>query len=146
MLQNRDSQHSSFEGSSSVTQSSVGSRMNKVWRQKRRHSGLFQAVLRLDTEMDAAARRELADWITEQYHTEFDAVPLGFVAQCHLGAPYIDHRLDLIGSIVEHYSPSQQMPVPFESARMMARTSSYVFVEVFATGELVAVLADGSTA
>lgn len=147
LFQNSDAAaRSRRQDSSRALGATTGSLARQVWRKKMRHSGLLLAVLRLDTEMDAAGRRELADWITEQYRTEFDAVPVGFVSQCHLGAPYVDHRLDLIGSIVEHYSASQQMPPLFESARMLARTGRYEFVEVFLNGEVVPVNSDGSTA
>lgn len=93
--------------------------------------------------LDAAARRELTDWIADQYRQSYESVPLGFVAVCYLGPPFVDHRLDLAGSIVEHYEPHQPMPGPFDSARPLAR--SCAFVEVFSGGELVAVRADGST-
>ena len=146
LFQNHQTARSNLRDASVTQGAATGSLARQVLRKKQRHSGLLEAVLRLDTEMDAASRQELADWITEQYRTEFDAVPLGFVSQCYLGSPYVDHRLDLIGSIVQHYSASQQMPPLFESARMLARTGRYEFVEVYLNGELKAVSSDGSTA
>lgn len=147
LYQNEQAARSKLQSSSSlIRQTATGPSARQAWRKKPRHSGLFQAILRLDSTMDAAARSELAEWITAQYRSEFDAVPLGFVSQCFLGSPFVDHRLDLIGSIVEHYSASQQMPPLFESARMLARTGRYEFVEVFLNGEVVPVSSDGSTA
>jgi hypothetical protein len=118
--------------------------LSRANQRKARHSGLFQAVHRLDVQLDRAAREELARWVRDEYQNEFGDVPLGFVAVCHLGPPYVDHRLDLIGSIVEHYAPADVMPDPFASARMLARTGAYEFIEVYASGELRPVLPDGS--
>jgi hypothetical protein len=109
-----------------------------------RHSGLFQAVQRLDAQLDEAARRELADWIRDQYATSYGDIPLGFVARCHLGAPYVDHRMDLLHSIVEHYAAGDAVPAPFDRARTLARLSSYEFIEVYGSGVLVPVRVDGS--
>ena len=110
---------------------------------KPRHSGLFEAVHRLDTQLDAATRRQLVDWITDQYATDYGDVPLGFLARCYLGPPYVDHRLDLVRSIVEHFQPVDAVPEPFNGARMLARLSSYEYVEVYASGTLVPVRVDG---
>lgn len=111
---------------------------------KPRHSGIFEAVHRLDAALDPATRAELAEWIRGQYESEFGDIPLGMFALCHLGPPYVDHRLDLWQSIVEHYAPADLVPEPFNRARMLVRTGAYDFVEVYASGELRPVLKDGS--
>ena len=111
---------------------------------KPRHAGIFEAVHRLDGGLDAATRSQLASWIRAEYESEFGDVPLGMFALCHLGPPYIDHRLDLWQSIVEHYAPADRVPEPFAQARMLVRTGAYDFVEVYASGELRPVLKDGS--
>jgi hypothetical protein len=111
---------------------------------KPRHAGLFEAVHRLDAGLDAGMRAQLAEWIRAEYQSEFGDVPLGMFALCHLGPPYIDHRLDLLQSIVEHYAPADAVPEPFNQARMLVRTGAYDFVEVYASGELRPVLKDGS--
>ncbi len=113
-------------------------------RRKPRHAALFHAMHRLDAELDPASRGELARWIREQYEQEFGDIPLGFLAQCYLGPPYVDHRLDLFRDIVEHYAPADVVPEPFGAARMLVRTGAYAFVEVYASGELRPVLPDGS--
>jgi len=109
-----------------------------------RHAGLFEAVHRIDAQLDEASRRELEGWIGDQYSVEYGDVPLGFVALCHLGPPYVDHRLDLLHSIVEHYGAGDSMPEPFAQARMLARTGAYPFVEVYGSGQIIPVRADGS--
>ncbi|WP_236642582.1 hypothetical protein [Actinoplanes utahensis] len=109
-----------------------------------RHAGLFEAVRRLDAGLDAATRAQLAEWIRAEYANEFGDVPLGMFAVCHLGPPFVDHRLDLWQSIVEHYAPADTVPEPFARARMMVRSGAYEFVEVYASGELKPVLKDGT--
>jgi hypothetical protein len=113
-------------------------------RRKPRHTSLFHAVRRLDAQIDTAARAELSRWVRDQYESEFGDVPLGFVARCYLGPPYVDHRLDLFQSIVDHYAPADAMPEPFAQARMLARTGAYEFIEVYASGQLCPVRADGT--
>lgn len=111
---------------------------------KPRHAGIFEAVRRLDVGLDAATRAQLAEWIRTEYESEFGDIPLGILAVCHLGPPYVDHRLDLWRSIVEHYAPADVVPEPFAQARMLVRSGAYEFVEVYASGELKPVLKDGS--
>jgi len=108
-----------------------------------RHAGIFQAVHALDTQLDEAQRAELARWVRDAYQADYGDVPLGFVAPCYLGPPYVDHRLDLSQSIVEHYTPADPMPEPFTRARMLARTRAYAFVEVYASGDVLPVRDDG---
>jgi hypothetical protein len=119
-------------------------RKERINLQKPRHSGLFEAVHRLDAQIDEAGRRELAAWITDQYATDYGDVPLGFLARCYLGPPYVDHRLDLLASIVEHFQPADAVPAPFDRARVLARLSSYEYIEVYGSGTLVPVRVDGS--
>jgi hypothetical protein len=109
-----------------------------------RHAGLFEAIHRLDMDIAAAERQQLAEWIREEYERELGDFPLGFVAMCHLGPPFIDHRLDLMHSIVDHYAPSQGMPDPFQQARMLVRTGAYEFIEIYASGQLIPVRSDGT--
>jgi len=132
------------------TDSSVGAKSatpgvrTRVNLQKARHSGLFEAIHRLDAQIDEASRRELAAWITDQYTREYGDVPLGFLARCYLGAPYVDHRLDLLQSIAEHFTPDSVVPAPYDRARSLARSNAYEFIEVYASGTLVPVRVDGT--
>ncbi len=111
---------------------------------KPRHAGIFEAVHRIDAGLDPAMRAELTAWIRDEYEREFGDVPLGLFARCHLGPPYVDHRLDLWQSILEHYAPADAVPPQFAPARVLVRTGAYDYIEVYASGELKPVLADGS--
>ena len=115
-------------------------------RNKPRHAGLFEAVRRLDAVVDPAERKALADWIRGEYEREYEFtdVPLGFVSVCYLGPPYVEHRLDLAASIVDHFSVAQAMPEPFQQARMMIRSGGYEFLEVYLSGKVIAVRPDGT--
>ncbi len=112
--------------------------------QRPRHAGLFEAVRRLDAEMDATSRRQLADWVSEQYAQEYGDIPLGFIARCYLGAPYVDHRLSLLQSIVEHYQPQDVVPSPFDRGRTLARLGAYEYIVLYASGLIVPVRVAGS--
>lgn len=105
---------------------------------------LREAVARLDAGLDEAACRELADWIRGEYTHVYGTVPLGFVARCYLGPPYVDHVLNLFQVIVRHYTPGERMPDPYDGARMLARSESYAYVEVYSDGLVLPVLADGT--
>ncbi|MBW5483320.1 hypothetical protein GPJ59_15840 [Streptomyces bambusae] len=112
-------------------------------RYRGRSEQLRGAVARLDAGVDDTARRQLADWIREQYRTEYASEPVGFVARCLLGPPYVDHILDLFGAIVKHHAPADPMPDPYNGARMLARNLSYAYIEVYADGTVLPVLDDG---
>lgn len=134
----------SLSAGQTSTTTSGQQRLQRTTLHKPRHSGLFEAVHRLDAKIDEASRRELAAWITNQYTTEYGDIPLGFFAQCHLGPPYVDHRLDLMAQIVEHFQPADAVPSPFDRARPLIRLSSYEFIEVYGSGTLVPVRVDGT--
>ena len=111
---------------------------------KNRGAALFQALHRLDAAIDEASRAELARAVRDAYEFEIGDIPLGCVAQCFLGPPYVDHVLDLGHAIVAHYAPGDVMPEPFAQARMLVRTGAYAFVEVYISGTIVPVLTDGT--
>ncbi|MEU5537262.1 hypothetical protein [Streptomyces sp. NPDC020362] len=105
---------------------------------------LLDAVGRLDAGLDEQACRSLAEWLREQYTTAYGSVPLGYVARCYLGPPYVDHQLSLLGVIVRHFSAAEPMPEPFSAARMLARSGGYACVEVYDDGLILPVLDDGT--
>ena len=69
-------------------------------RRRPRSAELVQAVLNLDMTQDAAYRAELIDWIEAAYAERMGGVLLGLFARCYLGAPYVDHRLTIVGRIL----------------------------------------------
>lgn len=109
-----------------------------------RPQALRDAVGRLDAGLDEQTRRQLAEWIGEEYRANYGEIPLGFLARCYLGPPYVDHQLDLFHVIVRHFAPSDQVPDPFSGARMLVRSGGYAFVEVYSGGLLLPVLDDGT--
>lgn len=130
---------------SSTTRNSLHTRSLQVEKIRApRHAGLFEAIQRLDTQMDQQARRELLDWVQAEYEQNFGRVPIGMVAACYLGAPFVDHMLDLTGNILEHYAAAQSMPAPFAKARSLARHKAFAFIEVYSDGSLMPVSHNGA--
>lgn len=112
---------------------------------KPRSAALLDAVRKLDSGLDEQACRALAEQISAQYAKDFGGgVPIGLLATCYLGAPYVDHRLNLIELIVEHYTPTSAVPDPYAAARPLVRSGAYAYVEVYSDGLVVPVLPDGS--
>lgn len=140
----RRSSGSLFEVNNARDAATGGRTSSRSTMTKARHAGIFEAVRRLDATVDAAERRALAEWVQQEYEREYGDAPLGFVAACFLGPPYVDHRLSLAHSIVDHFAPSDPMPAPFQDHRMLVRTGVYEFVEVYASGAGIPVRADGT--
>ena len=113
-------------------------------RREPRPRELLQAVRNLDLTQDAAYRAELTEWIDNAYTERMGGVLLGLFARCHLGPPYVDHRLTVVGHILEHYRPTDIVPPPFDAARTLAQSPVYEYVEVYSDGDIIPVLADGS--
>lgn len=62
---------------------------------------------------------------------EIEAIMLGIVSICYLGAPYEVHTLDITGSIIEHYKAGHPLPGGLEKARSLAMRGGYEFIEVY---------------
>lgn len=120
----------------------AGPQQRELYRARARP--LLDALTRLDAGLDEEARRQLAEWIRDEYQGAYADAPLGLVARCHLGPPYIDHVLNLFHVILRHFSPAEPMPEPFAQARMLARSGGYAYVEVYDGGLILPVLADGT--
>ncbi|TGA85809.1 hypothetical protein E2651_41620 [Streptomyces sp. MZ04] len=120
----------------------VGPRRRELY--QARSEPLREAVTRLDAGLDEQAQRQLAEWIGEEYRTSYGGIPLGFVARCYLGPPYVDHVLNIFGVILRHFSPGETMPEPFAQARMLARSGGYAYIEVYDGGLILPVLEDGT--
>ena len=116
---------------------------------KKRSAAYIRAVTQLDAgghvhspasvqALIEAIRQELPD-------VQIDALPLGIVSRCYLGAPYQVHTLDCTGSIIQHYKTFEPLPSLLERARSVALHPGYAFVEVY-SNRLIAVGESGQTA
>lgn len=126
-----------------VGQQSVVSAYTLHQRNALRSADLVRAVLTLDTQVSPSVRRELLEWITEEYANRGGGVLLGLLAHCYLGHPYVDHTLSLDGFILEHYSAREAPPAIYQPARPLARGEHYAYIEVYDDGAIVPVREDG---
>jgi len=95
---------------------------------------------------DEISRREILSWLEELYAARDCGTLLGLFGMCYLGEPYVDHLMDIAGTIITHYKPSDLVPSPFDRARPLARSRAYLFIEVYSDGTVVPIRADGSSA
>ena len=115
-------------------------------RQSRRSADLVDAISRLDTVTDAQVLKDLAAWINSIYEERGGGSVLGLFGHCYLGHPYVDHQMDLAGNITRHFTPSDVPPPAFVLARPLARSTAYLYIEVYDDGQIVPVRPDGSSA
>jgi hypothetical protein len=109
-----------------------------------RTDDLRDAVRSLDTATDPAMMQAMIDLINEEFEERQVGRVIGLFSRCNLGAPYVDHRLDVAGSmIIEHYTRDDAPPPPFAPARPMARNDAYLYVEVYDDGVIVPIRPDG---
>jgi hypothetical protein len=106
----------------------------------------LSALARLDASatITAAELAQIIDDIHLEFTDRWAALPLGLVSKCYLGHPFEVHTLALDGGIVEHYRLGQPLPGILERARELARSETYLAVEVYAD-RIVCLRADGST-
>ncbi|MBS1696408.1 MAG: hypothetical protein JST91_29835 [Actinobacteria bacterium] len=98
----------------------------------------------MDVQVDQVAQASVMQWIRGEYDLRYGGMLLGMFAKCYLGPPYIDHKLDLLGSILEHYAPTDDPGYPYSKARGLARSGSYAFIEIYSDGQIVPILPDGT--
>lgn len=114
---------------------------------QKRSSAYLEALQRLDAgahHHDRSGLEALLEAISAEFpDLGLDDRPIGLVARCHLGPPYVVHMCDLDGDIVEHFPPTKSMPHPFEGARSLALHPSYAFIEVY-RHSLRAIAPDGT--
>lgn len=113
-------------------------------RKKPRSKALLQAIQSLDTSTDTAVSRDLVDQIAAEYAERNGGLILGLFSKCHLGPPFVDHRLSLGETILEHYRRDDLVPEPFSKARNLAQSGMYSYIEVYSDGEIVPVRPDGT--
>lgn len=128
-----------------------GAALQARLRQKR-SPAYIEAMTRLDagTHLQAAhaaqATQGLLDAIRQELpDVAIDALPLGIVAKCHLGAPHEVHTLTCAGNIIQHFKTGEALPPLMERARALAQHPGYAFIEVYPT-RLITVSASGQTA
>jgi hypothetical protein len=113
-------------------------------RRKRRDADLLEAVKQIDVHADPAMQAAILEWVSDAYDERGGGRPIGLFSRCYLGHPYCDHRMDLAGSIIEHYTLSEEPPHPYDKARSLAASAAYAFIEVYSDGEVIAVRDDGT--
>lgn len=113
-------------------------------RKKPRSKALLAAIQALDTTTDAAARSEILNQIAADYAERNGGLLLGLFSRCHLGPPFVDHRLSLSETILEHYRREDLVPEPFSGARSLAQSAMYIYIEVYSDGKIVPVRPDGT--
>lgn len=123
---------------------SAPNRFALAQRSQARDAQLIDAILRIDTTVDPAGQRELMEWISQAYDDRGGGELVGLFGRCHLGHPYVDHRMSIAGSIIEHFTSDQIVPPPFTAGRPLARSDAYLFVEIYADGQVVPIRSDGS--
>lgn len=129
-----------------VTSHTVSDQYTLRKRQARRSAELADAITRLDTVTDPKVQKELADWINAMYEERGGGTVLGLFGHCYLGHPYVDHQMDLLGTITRHFTASDVPPPAFVLARPLARSTAYLYIEVYDDGQVVPVRPDGSSA
>ena len=116
---------------------------------QKRSTTYVEAMTRLDAGghvHNTAATQAMIDAIRNELpDVSVDALPLGIVSRCYLGAPYEVHTLDCSGNIIQHYKNHQGLPTTLERARGLALHPGYAFIEVYAA-RLIAVSESGQTA
>lgn len=113
-------------------------------RLKPRHCELLQALTNVDASVDQVAQVRIMQWIREEYEARRGGQVIGMFAKCYLGPPFVDHKLDLFGSILQHFSPSEDPGYPYSQARGLVRSGSYAFIEIYSDGQIVPILPDGT--
>lgn len=118
------------------------------WELNNRHSQrpeeILQAVKNLDMTSDPVYRQQLIDWLRQTYSERCGGVLVAIFAKCYLGEPYQDHYVSLAGNIVEHYQRNESVPEMFLSARPLAASPAYAYIEIYSDGEVVPVAEDGT--
>lgn len=105
---------------------------------------LVAAVRNLDLTSDETYKDQLTAWLNEVYREMMVGQVIALFSKCYLGSPYVDHQLDVIGDIVEHYQAGQSLPAHFAGARVLARSDSYAYIEIYSDGQIIPIREDGT--
>ena len=104
------------------------------------------ALRQIDVAPNVQAQREIIDWLKDVYAQRGGGILVGLFGHCYLGPPYVDHAFDLTGAIREHYTASDTVPTMYQSARSLAVSDAYAFIEIYADGHVVPIRPDGTPA
>lgn len=107
---------------------------------------VLEALQQLDVTTNPAARKEIADWIQEVYEAYGSGDLVGLFGHCYLGDGHVDHAFSFTGDIIAHYFPNDQIPAMYQSARPLARSEQYAYIEIYSDGMIVAIRPDGTAA
>lgn len=108
-----------------------------------RAGDILRAVADIDTATDPQTKQQLTAWLGEQYDLRGGGQLIGFFAACALGHPYVDHRMSVVGGILDHYTRGDQVPMPFDLARGLARSGAYLFIEIYEDGTIIPIRMSG---
>jgi hypothetical protein len=125
-----------------------GARVDRITltnRVKPRSAELVTAVAKLDTTVDVSARQAIMDWIRQEYDARQGGALIGLFAKCYLGPPFVDHKLSLLQTILEHFAPNDDPGHPYNQARGLVRSGAYAYIEVYSDGAVVPVRPDGTS-
>ena len=106
----------------------------------------MDALRQIDVAPNVQAQREIIDWLKDVYAQRGGGILVGLFGHCYLGPPYVDHAFDLTGAIREHYTASDTVPTMYQSARSLAVSDAYAFIEIYADGHVVPIRPDGTPA
>jgi hypothetical protein len=112
-------------------------------RLKPRSAAMLDALRQLDVTTDQHAYTEIMTWVRSEYDARQGGTIMGLFAKCHLGPPYVDHRLDLLGHICEHFAPGDAVPMPYAQARGLAQSGAYAHIELYSDGAMIPIGFDG---
>lgn len=128
-----------------------GAALQARLRQKR-SPAYIEAMTRLDAgthlhgaHAEQATQDLLAAIRAELPEVAVDALPMGIVSKCYLGAPYEVHTLTCSGNIIQHFKTGEPLPALMERARSLAQHAAYAFIEVYPS-RLITVSTSGQTA
>lgn len=113
-------------------------------RSQTRSRDLMSVIGDIDACVDRGSQAEIMRWVQAEYEGRQGGTLVGLFQQCYLGAPYVDHKLDLFGDIVHHYERGEVVELPYGQARGLVSSGAYAFVEIYSDGAMVPVRPDGT--
>lgn len=119
-------------------------RITLLNRVKPRTTELIAAIGKIDAAVDETARSQIMAWVLSEYDDRQGGVLVGLFSKCYLGPPFVDHKLNVLHAILEHYSPADDPGYPYNKARGLAQNGAYSFIEIYSDGAIVPIRTDGT--